>query len=83
MIFFIYSIRKSILIKNPCHIKRILKSHFLMTKIILKNNLNDHMIFKNKSMFGRKYLTEVNVYFPYHNIFFECFPHFTETSNKG
>lgn len=27
------------------------------------------MIFKNKSMFGRKYLTEVNVYFPYHNIF--------------
>lgn len=27
------------------------------------------MIFKSKSMFGRKYLTEVNVYFPYHNIF--------------
>lgn len=59
------------------------KITFFNDKNYFKNNLNDHMIFKNKSMFGRKYLTEVNVYFPYHNIFFECFPHFTETSNKG
>lgn len=37
MIFsFIALVRKPILMKNPCHIKRILKSHFLMTKIILK-----------------------------------------------
>lgn len=45
------------------------KITFFNDKNYFKNNLNDHMIFKNKSMFGRKYLTEVNVYFPYHNIF--------------
>lgn len=38
----------------------------------IKKNENEHIISKNKSMFGRKYLTELNVYFPYHYIFWSA-----------
>lgn len=47
----------------------------------IKKNENEHIISKNKSMFGRKYLTEFVL--PLLLYFHECFPHFTETSNKG